>query len=91
MKKPIKVKIDWIDSTSLSKWHEPQDALSWSDKLEHCQSIGYLMGKSKRYTVIAMTRSSNSFQEYGFFKAIPTKAIISCQKLKSSPYEKLKK
>ena len=54
-KNPKPVVILWHDAQSIAPgWQEPAEVTKWAkdEATAMCRSIGYLMGKSKRYLIV---------------------------------------
>jgi len=84
IKKPIIVKVDWIDSATNNSWLSRQaiDNLL-EDGLAECQTVGFLVHKTKKMVSIALSRAtSDKFVPYADVMSIPRVSITKIKVLK---------
>ena len=59
--RPKLIRVEWVDPASISRWTEEEDLGNLAER--QCQTVGWLVGKSTKGTV--MVASSMSVTEQG--------------------------
>lgn len=53
------VEVEWIDSSSRGRWHDPEDVDAWLDGLDlACRSVGYLYRESEDRVVVVQSQAA---------------------------------
>ena len=51
------VLIEWVDASCKAEWTSHEDILDWGKEELVINSVGYLVGESKRYFILSSTMS----------------------------------